>query len=136
MYLKFKPANRKFVDTQRQHKTESITSRRLGFYHKTLLHVMKALSSSQVLQENHTTDPDAVSSLTFTHRALSDVYTLQSICFIFLPFVAYHFLKFLLRFPAWLNSTSWRDWNSPSTICRLLRWFLVIWICIQYLEMD
>ncbi|XP_024984030.1 protein phosphatase 1 regulatory inhibitor subunit PPP1R7 homolog isoform X1 [Cynara cardunculus var. scolymus] len=34
---------------------------------------MKALSSTQVLQENHTTDPDAVISLTFTHRALSDV---------------------------------------------------------------
>ncbi|KAK1411527.1 hypothetical protein QVD17_38077 [Tagetes erecta] len=34
---------------------------------------MKALTSSQVLQEKHTTDPNAVTSLTFTHRALSDV---------------------------------------------------------------
>ncbi|CAH1436160.1 unnamed protein product [Lactuca virosa] len=34
---------------------------------------MKALTSKQVLQENHTSDPNAVTSLTFTHRALSDV---------------------------------------------------------------
>ncbi|KAK9062676.1 hypothetical protein SSX86_019865 [Deinandra increscens subsp. villosa] len=34
---------------------------------------MKALTSDQVLQEKKTTDPTAVTSLIFTHRALSDV---------------------------------------------------------------
>ncbi|KAD7477681.1 hypothetical protein R6Q59_007424 [Mikania micrantha] len=37
---------------------------------------MKALTSDQVLQEKQTTDVDAITSLTFTHRALSDVSSL------------------------------------------------------------
>ncbi|XP_071736259.1 uncharacterized protein [Rutidosis leptorrhynchoides] len=34
---------------------------------------MKALTSKQVLKEHNTTDPNSLSSITFTHRALSDV---------------------------------------------------------------
>lgn len=45
---------------------------KLGFW---VIHAMTRLTTDQILKDNRTRDPDSITSLTLTHKALSDVLT-------------------------------------------------------------